>query len=67
MIWRKKITFSSPSRKKKKSSLSRFKSIFHYAQLLTFPPTGSAATVFVRIVIDKMSLLIEKWPHFLTS
>lgn len=57
MIW-KKITFGSPSGKK--SALSRFKSIFHYAQLLTFPPTGSAATIFLRIVIDKMSLLIEK-------
>lgn len=44
----------------KPKALCCFKSIFHYAQLLTFPPTGSPATIFVRIVIDKMSLLIEK-------
>lgn len=30
-------------------------SITHYAQLLTFLPTGSAAVMSARIIIDKMS------------
>lgn len=35
-------------------------SITHYAQLLTFLPTGSAAVMSVRIIIDKMSLLEKR-------
>lgn len=42
-------------------------SITHYTQLLTFLSTGSSVNISARIVIDKMSLLIEKCPHFLTS
>lgn len=41
-------------------------SITHYVLLLTFLPTGSSANIGARIVIDKMSLLIEKCPHFPT-
>lgn len=42
----------------------RVESITHYARLLTFLPTGSSANIGARIVIDRMSLLIEKCPHF---
>lgn len=45
----------------------RVESITHYGRLLTFLPTGSSANIGARIVIDKMSLLIEKCPHFPTS
>lgn len=41
-------------------------SITHYVRLLTFLPTGSSGNIGTRIVIDKMSLLIEKCPHFPT-
>ena len=34
-------------------------SITHYAQLLTFLPTGSVVTISVSSVIDKMSCLIK--------
>lgn len=46
---------------------SLLESITHYTQLLTFLLTGSSVNICARIVIDKMSLLIEKCPRFLTS